>query len=98
MPGFLEAFNYLSPNKYATQNLVPYSMMGVKFTCTDAQRLPGGRCPLETGEEALALFGMGTKDVWWSLVGLAIATVAYRAIAYMVLRVRRMHLGVRMKE
>lgn len=94
MPSFLEAFNYLSPNKYATQNLAPYSLAGVVFTCTDAQRLPGGRCPISTGEDALELFGLATGNPALSLVGLAVTTVVYRGIAYAVLRLKRMHLGV----
>lgn len=94
MPAFMEAFNYLSPSKYAAQNLTPYSLMGVKFTCTDAQRLPGGECPLATGEQALKLFGMETDGVEWSLFGLAMTAIMYRLVAYVVLRVKRMHLGI----
>lgn len=94
MPAFLEAFNYLSPMKYATQNLAPYSLAGVKFTCTDAQRLPGGQCPISTGEDALELFGLAGADPALNLVGLAVTTVVYRVIAYVVLRLKRMHLGV----
>ncbi|EOD49342.1 putative abc transporter protein [Neofusicoccum parvum UCRNP2] len=44
MPPFLQDMNYLSPIKYVVANLAPYSLNGVKFTCTDDQRLVGGRC------------------------------------------------------
>lgn len=94
MPSFLEAFNYLSPMKYATQNLAPYSLAGVSFTCTDAQRLPSGKCPIESGEDVLQLFGLATANPALQLLWLAVVTVAYRLVAYAVLRVKRMHLGV----
>lgn len=94
MPVFLEAFNYLSPMKYATQNLTPYSLAGVVFTCTDAQRLSNGKCPIESGEDVLQLFGLATADPALQLVWLGVVTVAYRLVAYAVLRVKRMHLGI----
>lgn len=94
MPAFLEAFNYLSPMKYATQNLVPYSLAGVEFTCTDAQRLPGGRCPITSGDDVLQLFGLATPHPALQLLWMAVVTVAYRIVAYAVLRLKRMHLGV----
>ena len=45
IPPFLQAFNHLSPLKYAVQNLLPYTLYNVKFTCNDEQRLGTGQCP-----------------------------------------------------
>jgi hypothetical protein len=48
MPGILRAFNYLSPLRYAIRNLAPYSLRTIVFTCTEAQKLPNGDCPIST--------------------------------------------------
>ncbi|KAF9634353.1 ABC transporter-like protein [Lasiodiplodia theobromae] len=62
MPVFLQDMNYLSPIKYVIANLAPYSLNGVKFTCTEGQRLANGRCPIETGEEVLQLYALESGD------------------------------------
>ena len=90
IPGFLQALNHLSPIKYAFANLAPYSLGGQKFSCTDAQRLPDGRCPIETGEQVLQLYNMNANPVL-NLIGVAVCTLVYRLLAYMVLKLRRMH-------
>jgi hypothetical protein len=90
VPDVLNAFNYLSPVKYSVSNLAPYAMRGQTFTCTDAQRLPTGRCPIETGEEVLDLYNQhGNPEL--NLMALGICAIAYRLVAYALLKVRRSH-------
>ncbi|KAF8537404.1 P-loop containing nucleoside triphosphate hydrolase protein [Trichophaea hybrida] len=94
MPEFLKAVNFISPIKYAMQNVVPYSLEGVKFTCKESQRLPGGKCPIETGEEVIALYRMDGHHPWKHLVALVAATVIYRLVAYIVVIMKRRQWGV----
>ncbi|OAX80691.1 hypothetical protein ACJ72_04968 [Emergomyces africanus] len=88
IPAVIQALNYLSPIKYAVANLAGYSVTGHHFTCTDSQRLPNGRCPLETGEQALALYNLD-KNPEMHLMALGICTIAYRLVAYVLLRITR---------
>ncbi|KAL1739863.1 P-loop containing nucleoside triphosphate hydrolase protein [Schizophyllum fasciatum] len=92
MPAFLKGINYISPLKYATENLTPYTLRGLTFTCEDFQRLPDGRCPLETGEQVLRLFRMDIDPA--PRLGALVATaVVYRMVAYAVLKVVRADMG-----
>ena len=88
VPGFLQALNHLSPIKYAIANLAPYAMRGQHFSCTAAQRLPSGQCPIETGEQVLDLYHLNMNPSL-NLVGVAVCTLVYRLVAYGVLRVKR---------
>jgi hypothetical protein len=54
----LQGINYLSPIKYAIANLAPYSLHGQHFDCSASQRLANGQCPIETGEQVLALYNL----------------------------------------
>lgn len=81
----LQGFNHMSPIKYAVANLAPYSMRHQTFSCTDAERLPSGQCPISTGNEALQLYNLDTNpglNVLW----LGIAAVVYRILAYAVVK------------
>lgn len=89
MPAVLNGINSISPMKYALQNLAPYSLAGVEFTCEDWQRLPNGRCPIETGHDVLRLYRMDGNVPWKNLVALAAATVIYRLVAYVTLLLKR---------
>ncbi|KAG0632817.1 P-loop containing nucleoside triphosphate hydrolase protein [Tuber brumale] len=93
VPAPLEAFNYLSPLRYAARSLTPYSLDGVTFTCTPSQRLPSGNCPIETGKQVLQLYGLD-EDPKWNLVALAVVMVVYRVVAFVMLKLQRMQLGV----
>ncbi|KAL7274936.1 hypothetical protein RUND412_002141 [Rhizina undulata] len=93
MPRFLQAFNYLSPLRYVTRNLVPYSLENQTFTCTPEQRLPSGECPVATGADALKLYDLDV-DPRVNLAALAAVAVVYRLVAYAVLRLRRMRLRI----
>ena len=94
MPGFLKALNYLSPLKYAAANMVVYTFRGFSFSCTDAQRLSDGSCPITTGEQVLDLYDYGSTKPGLNLAYLVVPPVIYRLLAYIVLRVTRMHLGI----
>lgn len=90
VPDVLQGINYLSPIKYSVSNMAPYTMTGQTFTCSDAQRLPDGHCPLETGKQVLDLYNQnGNPEI--NLMALGICAIVYRLIAYVLLRVRRSH-------
>ncbi|OMP85110.1 putative ABC transporter ATP-binding protein/permease [Diplodia seriata] len=88
MPAFLKDMNYLSPIKYVVANLAPYSLDGVKFTCTEGQRLASGRCPIETGEEVLRLYALESGDARLNVLWLGVCAVVYRLLAYALLKAR----------
>ncbi|KAK8055050.1 ABC transporter [Apiospora rasikravindrae] len=89
MPVLFRAFNYLSPIRYATRALAPFSLRGVEFTCDDSQRQPGtGKCNISTGEEVLDLYKLNVDGVI-NIICLAAVVVAYRLVAWALLRVVR---------
>ncbi|KAI4164204.1 MAG: hypothetical protein LQ342_002168 [Letrouitia transgressa] len=88
IPAFLQAWNHLSPIKWALGNLAPYTLRGVVFTCAEAQRNVEGRCPIETGEEVLRLYNLDTREgVWLGAVGVCV--VVYRGLAFLILWLKR---------
>ncbi|MCJ1398732.1 hypothetical protein MMC11_001933 [Xylographa trunciseda] len=91
---FLQAFNHLSPSKWAIGNLAPYSLDGITFTCTDAQKLPSGACPITTGQQALQLYNLET-NASINLMALGIVTIGYRVVAYLLLKAKRTNWGWR---
>lgn len=88
MPAPYKAVNWLSPIRYSTRFLAPYSLRGVKFWCTDEQRLPNGQCPIETGEQVLELYDF-TQDPLVNIAGALACIVIYRLIAWALLRIMR---------
>jgi hypothetical protein len=90
MPSFLKGVNYLSPLRYAVRNLAPYSLSHIFFTCSQQQRLPDGKCPIENGKEVLGLYRLDT-DPRLNLAMLGVVTVCYRLLAWGLLRVVRGH-------
>ncbi|KAG6002189.1 hypothetical protein E4U54_000935 [Claviceps lovelessii] len=89
MPGLFTALNYLSPIRYATRAVAPYSLRGMRFTCTDAQRLPpDGHCPIDTGTQVLDLYKFNVDPVV-NVACLAGCVVVYRLLAWLLLRVMR---------
>ena len=93
IPGFLRGVNYLSPLKYSLGNLAPYSFLGVEFSCTDDQRVVGGRCPIETGADVLREYNFDT-NAGLNLMALGVCVVVYRVVAYAVLKVKMGRWGV----
>ena len=93
MPAFFKGVNYLSPGKYVAAALSIEAFTDFEFTCTDAQRLPDGSCPIQTGQQVLDLFNYHTS-LALNLGALVAVTVAYRLVAYMVLRLAKADFGV----
>jgi hypothetical protein len=88
MPAFLSAVNYLSPIRYAIRNLAPYSLRPILFTCENYQRLPNGRCTIETGYDVLDLYNLNVEP-GIEILALGICAVVYRVLAYGLLKVAR---------
>ncbi|KAG5960110.1 hypothetical protein E4U57_000269 [Claviceps arundinis] len=88
MPDLFKAMNYLSPIRYAIRAMAPYSLRGVRFTCTDVQRLPDGHCPIETGGQVLDLYDLNVDPVV-NVACMAGCVVVYRAMAWLLLRMVR---------
>jgi ABC-type multidrug transport system ATPase subunit/ABC-type multidrug transport system permease subunit len=88
IPSFLQAWNHLSPAKYALQTLAAQAFRGQRFTCQDFQKLPNGRCPQETGEEIIKLYHLD-GDLGLNIMALGIVTFVYRVVAYIVLKAKR---------
>jgi len=96
VPAFLQAFNHLSPLKYAVANMIPFSLQHVEFTCLPAQRLPNGQCPIQNGKQVLETYGFnGSLNTAWKNLGyLVVVTVAYRLLGWAVLKGRRWRFGI----
>jgi hypothetical protein len=88
IPSFLQAFNHLSPIKYAIGNMAPYTIRSQRFTCEDWQKLPDGKCPITTGEEVLDLYNLN-KDPKMQIMALGICVVVYRLLAYVILKMAK---------
>ena len=86
----LQGINHLSPIKYSIANLAPYSLHGQHFDCTPAQRLANGACPIETGEQGLALYNLD-KSGPMNVMALGVCTIIYRLVAYALLKAMRSH-------
>jgi len=96
MPAFFKGLNYVSPASYATAVISIRSFTDFEFTCTDAQKLPDGNCPIQTGQQVLDLLKYHTSLA--SNIGALIAvTVGYRLIAYAVLRLSKADFGATKK-
>jgi hypothetical protein len=94
IPSFLQAFNHLSPSKWAVGNLAPYSLEGMTFTCTTAQQLPNGTCPVSTGEQVLQIYNLDVNAGLY-LMAMGICAVAYRVLAYLLLKAKKTPWGWR---
>ncbi|MCJ1338983.1 hypothetical protein MMC09_004272 [Bachmanniomyces sp. S44760] len=85
VPSFLAAFNHLSPIKWSLGNLAPYTLQGVVLTCSDTQKGPDGKCLVGTGEAVLELYNLNV-DPRLNLLALAVTTLVYRGLAYLLLK------------
>ena len=92
MPVVLKGFNYLNPLRYVLRNLAPYSLKDIEFSCTDYQRLPDGRCTIETGKDVLRLYDLDTNPAI-NIALLGVCAVVYRLLAYLLLKAMRTHWG-----
>ncbi|KAL6710442.1 hypothetical protein ACN47E_008490 [Coniothyrium glycines] len=84
VPPFLQAWNHLSPIKWAIGNVAPYTFRGLKLTCEDWQKI-NGVCPITTGEQVLELYNLD-KNPEMYLMALGICAIAYRFLAYVLLK------------
>lgn len=73
---------------------MPYTLRGQVFTCNEYQRLPSGKCPIETGEQVLRLYHLD-GNAGLNLLALALCAIVYRAVAYLLLKAKRSHWGYR---
>jgi hypothetical protein len=81
----LQAFNHLSPVKWAIGNMAVYTFRDLEFTCEDWQRI-NGQCPITTGEQVLDLYKLNVNPEM-SIMALGICAIVYRFLAYVVLKV-----------
>lgn len=88
MPDLFKGVNYLSPIRYATRAVAPYSLEGVDFTCNSEQQLPDGSCPIETGQDVLDLYKFNADPVA-NIGALAACIVIYRLLAWGLLKLMR---------
>ena len=89
LPPFLQAFNHLSPAKWSVGKLAPYTLRGQTFTCTEAQQLSRGICPITTGPQALELYNLKSNR-GKGLAALGACSIAYGIAAYVLLKARKM--------
>lgn len=88
MPALFNAFNYLSPIRYAVRALGPVSLRGQTFTCGVEHQLPDGSCVISNGEQVLDLYRLNV-DAKTNIAALAGVIVAYRLVAYLLLKLLR---------
>jgi ABC-type multidrug transport system ATPase subunit len=88
MPDLFKVVNYVSPIRYATRAVAPYSLRGVEFTCNNSQRLPNGECPIQTGQDVLDLYKLDVDPVV-NVAALAGCIIVYRLLAWGLLRAVR---------
>lgn len=65
--------------------MAPYTLRNQHFTCEDWLKLPNGKCPITTGEEALDLYHLN-KNPEMNLMALGICTIVYRGLVYVILK------------
>ena len=97
MPAFFKGVSYASPGKYAAAALTIKAFADFEFTCADAQRLPNGNCPFQTGQQVLDLFNFHTS-LASNIAALVGVTIAHRLIAYTILRLSKADFGVIKKD
>lgn len=91
--GFLQWINHVNPIKWQVNAMASEQLRGVEFTCEQGQRLPNGACPIETGEQVLALYKLDKFSTGECAGFLAIIAVSIRVLAYVVLKLRRTNFG-----
>lgn len=65
--------------------MAPYTLRDIRFTCEEWQKI-NGSCPITTGEQVLDLYKLNS-DPELKLMALGICAIAYRFLAYVVLKV-----------
>jgi hypothetical protein len=85
VPSFLQAFNHLSPVKWAIGNMAVYTIRDITFTCEDSQKI-NGECPYSTGQQVLDLYKFNHVKPELYIMALGICAIVYRFLAYVVLK------------
>ncbi|CAN6626792.1 hypothetical protein TRVA0_011S00474 [Trichomonascus vanleenenianus] len=93
MPGFLKGINYISPLKYSIIPLINLALENTTFDCDGQPIQADGTCQFGTGDKVLETYGL-TVSVPKYFAALAAAVIIYRAIAYGVLKLNRLKLGM----
>lgn len=93
MPAFFKAINWLSPLKYVISVLINLAVENIEFQCEPEDILPDGSCPYHYGSDALEMYGLeaDVKPLFGGLVG---CILLYRLVAFFVLKVDRLKLGI----
>jgi len=88
MPVVIDRLNYVSILKYAIGALSVTNFKSSTFTCSSSQLLSDGTCPVTSGNLVLSLYNLDVNRNLY-LVGVAICTILYRAIAFGVLYLKK---------
>jgi len=87
MPAVLQVVNHISIMKFAAEFAAINEFTGLSFTCTDAQRLSDGSCPITTGEQVLDIYQFHPSTKWRSFGLVILLTFIYRVVAYVIFKV-----------
>lgn len=93
MPPVLKAFNWLSPLKYAAGVISNIAFEGVKFSCEGQVKDATGNCLLNSGEAVMNNYGLKIS-VKVYLGALIVCLVLYRLVAFTVLKLDRLKIGI----
>ena len=88
LPSWFGWIQYLSPFKYGYEMLLVNEYTGLPFECADICIEPDRCipfCPIDSGDQLLNFLGLTYWDLWAAAVALAIQTLAWNLLAYLVL-------------
>jgi len=88
MPVIIDRLNYVSILKYAIGALTVTNFESATFTCSPDQLLADGSCPVTSGKLVLGLYNLDVDRNLY-LVGVAVCMIVYRALALLVLYLRK---------
>lgn len=93
MPAFLKAVNWVSPVKFATGIVSNLDLDGNTFSCEGQVTDAAGNCLLSTGEAVMKVFGLKISVPVY-LGAMAVCIVMYRLLAFGVLKLNRLKIGI----
>lgn len=88
IPIFLKWIIWISPVRYAFESYVWLQFDGVTFTCTDAQRLPDGTCPISTGNQVLQNLQFEDADLYLNGGILVLMLIGFHCLGCLFLKLR----------
>eukprot|EP00698_Gefionella_okellyi_P019109 TRINITY_DN580_c0_g2_i1.p1 TRINITY_DN580_c0_g2~~TRINITY_DN580_c0_g2_i1.p1 ORF type:complete len:1354 (-),score=287.08 TRINITY_DN580_c0_g2_i1:518-4579(-) len=86
IPVFMAWGQWIDWLRYLFEAAIVNEFAGQVFTCTAAQQLPNGQCPIPNGEAAIALYGFGLISPGVGIAIVAGFTVLWYLLAYVALR------------